>query len=73
MSTTITQDEPSDAQVAQAQFDRIIQEARTFAAEQNKLAAEAAKLRVDRFFAPFVVVASLGSGLLVAVLSHVWH
>ena len=73
MSTTTIHDEPSESQMARAQFDRIIQETRKFSAEQNKLAAEAAKLNRDRFFAPFVILATFGSGLLAAVVTHLIH
>ena len=71
--TTTMSDAPDEARMPQAQFDRIIQETRKFSAEQNKLAAEAAKLNRDRFFAPFVIVATFGSGLLAAIVTHFIH
>lgn len=73
MSTTTADTAPDDAQIARAQFDRTIAETRKFSAEQNKLAAEAAKLNRDRFFAPFVILATFGSGLLAAVVTRLIH
>ena len=62
---------PDDAQVSHARFDRIIAETRKFSAEQNKLAAEAATLNRDRKLAPVVVLASIISGVIVALLTWV--
>ncbi len=41
--------------------------------EQHKLIAEAAKLDRDRWLAPWLVLASVTSGVVVAVLSHLWR
>lgn len=72
---SITMDSPSlDIQEQVARIERAQAETRKFAAEQNKLAAEASKLNRDRFFAPFVVLASIsGSGILLAVMNHFWR
>ena len=42
-----------------ARIDRQQAETRKFAAEQNKLAAEASKRRGDRFLGPVVAIASI--------------
>lgn len=73
MSTTTADVAPDSVQVARAEYDRTLAETRKFSAEQNKLAAEAAKLSLDRFTGPIVIVlGSLGSGLVVALLAHLW-
>ena len=76
MSTTTMDTAPDEAQVARAQYDRMLAETRKFsaeqnklAAEQNKLAAEAAKLNRDRRLAPLVLLASVGGGGIVALLT----
>ena len=69
MSTTTTDTAPDEAQVARAQYDRMLAETRKFSAEQNKLAAEAAKLNRDRRLAPLVLLASVGGGGIVALLT----
>ena len=73
MSVTLDEAAHLDRQEQVARIERAQEETRKFAAEQHKLAAEAAKLRVDRFTAPLVILASLGSGVVVAILTHVWH
>lgn len=42
------------------------------AAEQQKLMAEALKLNRDRWLAPWVLLTSLLSGGVVAIISHLW-
>ena len=54
-------------------IDKLREEGLKFAAEQHKLAAEAAKLKWDRWLAPLVLLASLAGGLIVAIVNHVWH
>jgi hypothetical protein len=57
-----------------ARIERAQEETRKFAAEQHKLAAEAVKPKVDRFIIPFVLLGSLGSGVVVAIIAHlIWH
>ena len=83
MSTTTVDTAPDEAQVARGQYDRMLAETRKFSAEQNKLAAEAAKLSAeqnklaaeaaklnrDRRLAPLVLLASIGGGGIVALLT----
>jgi hypothetical protein len=44
-----------------------------FVAEQKKLLAEASKLERDRWLAPWLLLVSLSSGVVVAVISHLWR
>lgn len=53
-------------------IDRAREESQKFTAEQHKLTAEAAKLSRDRWLAPWVLAASISSGVVVAVISHFW-
>jgi hypothetical protein len=52
---------------------KLIAEAAQLNVEQYKLTAEAAKLNRDLWLAPWVLAASLSSGVLVAVISHFWR
>ena len=56
-----------------ARIDKLREEGLKFAAEQHKLAAEASKLKWDRWLAPLVLLASLAGGLVVAIVNHVWQ
>jgi hypothetical protein len=56
----------------QAETRKRQQESDTFVAEQRKLIAEGDKLNRDRWLAPWVLVTSLSSGLVVAIVSHFW-
>lgn len=44
-----------------------------FAAEQYKAMAEDAKLRRDRWLWPRLLLASATSGVVVAIISHLWR
>ena len=55
-----------------AETRKLTGEAEKFLAEERKLMAEAAKLNRDRWLAPWVLAASLSSGVIVAVISHFW-
>lgn len=57
MGSSMTTD-TLDLQEQIARIDRAQAETRKFVAEQNKLAAEAAKLGRDRWLAPAVVISS---------------
>lgn len=48
-------------------------ETEKFVAEQHKLIAEAAKLNRDRWLAPWLLLASIMSGVVVAVIGHFWR
>jgi hypothetical protein len=54
-----------------ARIERMQEETRKFSAEQHKLAAEAAKLRMDRYIAPVLAAAAIG-GAIGAVLVRVF-
>jgi hypothetical protein len=61
-----------------ARIDRDAAETRKFSAEQNKLVAEASKLRWERWLLPFMPLtslfaAALSGGLIAAVINHYWH
>ena len=56
-----------------AESQKFNAEQNKLAAEQQKLLAEALKLNRDRWLAPWVLAASLSSGVVVAVISHFWR
>ena len=55
-----------------AETQKLVQESGKFIAEQRKLLAESRKLDRDRWLAPWVLVASLSGGAIVAALGHLW-
>lgn len=58
---------------ARVEGEKLAEETRKFVAEQHKLMAEAAKLNRDRWLAPWLLLASVTSGVVVAVISHFWR
>jgi len=62
-----------DIETILTQLARSREETLKFTAEQHKLMAEAAKLNRDRWLAPWLVLASVMSGVIVAVISHLWR
>jgi hypothetical protein len=58
---------------ARIEGEKLAEETRKFVSEQHKLMAEARKLDRDRWLAPLVVLASVMSGAVVAIISHLWR
>lgn len=62
-----------EGQKFNAEQNKLMAEQQKLLAEERKLNAEALKLSRDRWLAPWVIVASLSSGIIVAVISHFWR
>ena len=58
---------------ARIEGEKLAEETREFVSEQHKPMVEPRKLDRDRRLAPLVVLASLMSGAVVAVIRHIWH